>query len=312
MATPAGIAVVGCLVLLSTFSWSVMISKLFMLRKMRKQSEHFLAMFRGQQHPLELYELGNRFPYAPPSHVYRMACGELSHFLSKALERQGGEVTRFPLAPKVSPSQMEAINASIDRAVGEATVRIEDKTTILATAVSGAPFLGLLGTVWGVMDTFSAVAQDSGVASLQSMAPGVSSALVTTVVGLLVAIPAMFGYNFIVNRIRVMTVRLDNFAAELQTVITKQFLADDLHAKMFAEASSYAIADEKIEPADGGMEEDDDLAPEEETGSIGRESGFRTGEKAAGVGGLGATASSHPKPVPRPEPLPVSEDPSES
>ncbi len=258
MATPAGIVIVGCLVLLSTFSWSVMLSKLFMLRKMRKQSEHFLGMFRGQQHPLELYELGNRFPYAPPSHVYRMACTELSYFLSKALERHGGQVTGFPLEPKVSPSQMEAVNAAIDRAVGEATVRIEDKTTILATAVSGAPFLGLLGTVWGVMDTFSAVARDSGVASLQSMAPGVSAALVTTVVGLLVAIPAMFGYNFIVNRIRVMTVRLDNFAAELQSVLTKRFLADHLHAKMYADAASYSIADEEEENDDDDDHDRDD------------------------------------------------------
>lgn len=264
MATPAGIVIVGCLVLLSTFSWSVMISKMFMLRKMRKQSEHFLSMFRGQQHPLELYELGNRFPYAPPSHVYRMACAELSYFLSRALERHGGQVTRFPLVPRVSAAQMEAVNAAIDRGIGEATVRIEDKTTILATAVSGAPFLGLLGTVWGVMDTFSAVARDSGVASLQSMAPGVSSALVTTVVGLLVAIPAMFGYNFIVNRIRVMSIRLDNFTAELQSVLTKRFLADDLGVSPGPGGSaSYSIADEEEENEEVGRGQESD---QEDTG----------------------------------------------
>lgn len=228
MATPVGMGIVVCLVLLSTFSWSVMIAKLFQLRKMRKQTEHFLQMFRGQQNPLELFEMGNRFPFAPHAHVYRMACAEVSHFISEAMKGQGadGQVTAFHLEPKVSSSQMEAVNASIDRAVGEATVRIEDKTTILATAVSGAPFIGLLGTVWGVMDVFSGVARDSSGASLQTIAPGVSSALVTTVVGLLVAIPAMFGYNFIVNRIRVMTVRLDNFASELQSVLTKRFLAE--------------------------------------------------------------------------------------
>ena len=226
MATPAGIAIVGCLALLSTFSWSVMFSKLFQLRKMRKQTEHFLVMFRGQQNPLELFEMGNQFPFAPQAHVYRMACAEVSYFLSAAMTRQDGQVTEYSLEPKISSAQMEAVNASIDRAVGEATIRIEDKTTILATAVSGAPFIGLLGTVWGVMDVFSGVARDSGGASLQTIAPGVSSALVTTVVGLLVAIPAMFGYNFIVNRIRVMTVRLDNFASELQTVLTKRFLAE--------------------------------------------------------------------------------------
>jgi biopolymer transport protein ExbB/TolQ len=85
---------------------------------------------------------------------------------------------------------------------------------LLATAVSGAPFLGLLGTVWGVMDTFSGVAM-AGSANLQAMAPGVSGALITTVTGLLVAIPAMFGYNFLVTSIRSLIVQNDNFAAEV-------------------------------------------------------------------------------------------------
>ncbi len=260
MASPAGVVVVVCLALLSTFSWSVMISKLWMLRKMRKQSDHFLDMFRGQQHPLEIYEMGNRFPFAPQAHVYRLACRELWGYLSDSMEREGAEVKRFNPSPKISTAQMEAVNAAMDRAVGEATVRIEDKTTILATAVSGAPFLGLLGTVWGVMDTFTAVARDTGVASLQSMAPGVSSALVTTVVGLLVAIPAMFGYNFIVNRIRVMIVRLDNFAAELQCVLARRFLADPT-LTLVEEGSlvdhSYAIEDEEEPPlVDEGVDPD--------------------------------------------------------
>ena len=104
----------------------------------------------------------------------------------------------------------------MDRAVAGATGRLESQMTVLATAVSGAPFLGLLGTVWGVMDTFSGVASSAGVASLKTMAPGVSAALVTTVVALLVAIPAMFGYNYLVNRIRSMIMGLDNYAAELR------------------------------------------------------------------------------------------------
>ena len=102
------------------------------------------------------------------------------------------------------------------------------------------------------MDTFSAVARDSGVASLQSMAPGVSSALVTTVVGLLVAIPAMFGYNFIVNRIRVMTIRLDNYASELQSVLTKRFLGDGSLSivRPRADEGSYAVGGEEESRAD--------------------------------------------------------------
>jgi len=89
--------------------------------------------------------------------------------------------------------------------------------------VSGAPFLGLLGTVWGVMDTFTGVAE-AGSASLAAMAPGVSGALITTVTALCVAIPAMFGYNFLVTSIRAMAVEMDNFAAELASEFEHKYV----------------------------------------------------------------------------------------
>jgi biopolymer transport protein ExbB/TolQ len=95
---------------------------------------------------------------------------------------------------------------------------------ILATAVSGAPFIGLLGTVWGVMETFADVAK-AGSASLAAMAPGVSAALITTVTGLLVAIPAMFGYNYLVTTVRGMIVGLDNFAAELTSAFEHRYVS---------------------------------------------------------------------------------------
>ena len=95
---------------------------------------------------------------------------------------------------------------------------------VLATAVSGAPFLGLLGTVWGVMDTFSGVAAAEGAASLKTMAPGVSAALLTTVVALLVAIPAMFGYNYLVNRIRALVGQIDSFRNELRTAFERWYV----------------------------------------------------------------------------------------
>jgi biopolymer transport protein ExbB/TolQ len=110
----------------------------------------------------------------------------------------------------------------MERAVGEESLRLESNLIILATAVSGAPFLGLLGTVWGVMDAFSGIAQ-AGQASLAAMAPGVSGALITTVVGLLVAIPAMFGYNFLTTYTRSFIVETENFAAECAAVFEHRF-----------------------------------------------------------------------------------------
>ena len=86
--------------------------------------------------------------------------------------------------------------------------------------------MGLLGTVWGVMDTFSGIAK-AGRADLAAMAPGVAAALITTVAGLLVAIPSMFGYNYLVHSLRVLTVELDNFAQTLASRLETEFLPDD-------------------------------------------------------------------------------------
>ena len=116
---------------------------------------------------------------------------------------------------------MGAVHAAMERAVGETALKLESQMILLATAVSGAPFLGLLGTVWGVMDTFTDVAI-AGSPNLATMAPGVSGALITTVMSLCVAIPAMFGYNFLVTSIRGIIVEMDNFAAELASRVRAQ------------------------------------------------------------------------------------------
>src|SRR4029077_10919071 len=146
--------------------------------------------------------------------VYRAGCQELAFHLLGSAEVDETFRARLGVADKITPAQMNAVRAAMERAVGETALELESQMILLATAVSGAPFLGLLGTVWGVMDTFSGVAM-AGSANLQAMAPGVSGALITTVTGLLVAIPAMFGYNFLVTSIRSLIVQNDNFAAEV-------------------------------------------------------------------------------------------------
>jgi biopolymer transport protein ExbB/TolQ len=126
----------------------------------------------------------------------------------------------------VSLKAMEHIKRTLESAVAREALVLESGIILLALAVSGAPFLGLLGTVWGVMDTFAGVAQ-AGKADLAAMAPGVAAALVTTVAGLLVAIPSMFGYNWLVHHLRVQTVELDNFAQELASKLETELLKDE-------------------------------------------------------------------------------------
>lgn len=221
--TIEGKVIILLLFLGSIFSWSVMVTKLRYLRFARIQSERFSALFHRDREPLRLFENGVSYDGAPLYEIYRAGCEELCFQMLGSTEVDETFRARVETAPKISPAQMRAISAAMERAVGESALRLESHMNILSMAVSGAPFLGLLGTVWGVMDAFSGIAM-AGNANLSAMAPGVSGALVTTVIGLLVAIPAMFGYNFLVASVRSMIVQSDNFAAELASSFEHRFV----------------------------------------------------------------------------------------
>lgn len=131
-----------------------------------------------------------------------------------------------PPQMQISIKTIEHIKRNMERSVSEESLRLESGLIMLAIAVSGSPFLGLLGTVWGVMSAFSYVAVAQS-ADLATMAPGVAGALIATVGGLLVAIPSMFGYNWLVHNLRVFTVEMDNFSQDLTSKIETEFLFED-------------------------------------------------------------------------------------
>ena len=167
-----------------------------------------------------------RFEGAPAYQVYEAGCKELVYQLTGSMEVDETLAQRLEGVKAITPAQMRMVAVAMERAVGESALKLESQMIVLATAVSGAPFVGLLGTVWGVMETFAGVAQAQS-ASLAVMAPGVAGALITTVTGLLVAIPAMFGYNYLVTTVRGMIVELDNFGAELTSAFEHQYVAHE-------------------------------------------------------------------------------------
>ncbi|MFT4549062.1 MAG: biopolymer transport protein TolQ [Pseudoalteromonas tetraodonis] len=235
-----GVVVCAVLALLSCFSWAVMVSKFRLVARASRRDRRFLQAYREERDPLNLYEKGELVQGSPISGVYQAGARELTFHLTGSSETDDNFRDRVEAAEQLRPSQLDAVSNAMDRAVSGATGRLEAQMTVLATAVSGAPFLGLLGTVWGVMDTFSAVASSAGVASLKTMAPGVSAALVTTVVALLVAIPAMFGYNFLVNRIRTMVMGMDNYAAELRLDFERWYVDHAVEMRAVAAAAAAA------------------------------------------------------------------------
>lgn len=215
---PEAKVIIVCLLLFSIMAWSVMISKALQMRRARKLNQYFMEAFRSQKRVLDLFDRRVQAEGCPLFVVYQAGCAELD----ARLRGSDGEGRRRHLSLK----GMEHVKRVLENAVAQEALKLESGLILLAIAVSGAPFLGLLGTVWGVMSTFAGVAQQ-GVATLTAMAPGVSAALSTTVAGLLVAIPSMFGYNWLVHHLRVLTVELDNFAQELVSRMETEYMAED-------------------------------------------------------------------------------------
>jgi biopolymer transport protein TolQ len=217
-ATPEGKAVIACLVVFSVIAWSVMTSKAMQMRRARRLNYYFNEEFRSQKSVLELFDRKLQVDGCPLYEVYRVGCTQLD----ARLRGPGGERRR----QRVTLKNMEHVKRAVENVVAQESLKLESGLIFLAIASGGAPFLGLLGTVWGVMSTFAGIAQQ-GSATMAAMAPGVSAALITTVAGLLVAIPSMFGYNWLVHNLRVFTVGLDNFAQELVSKMESEFLEEE-------------------------------------------------------------------------------------
>jgi len=217
-ATPEGKAIIVCLGLFSVLAWSVMISKALQMRRARTLNHYFTAEFRNQKAVLDLFDRRIQAEGCPLFAVYQAGSQELD----SRLRSESGEGRKRRLSLK----GMEHVKRTLENAVAQESLKLESGLILLAIAVSGAPFLGLLGTVWGVMSTFGHIAQQ-GSATMAAMAPGVAAALITTVAGLLVAIPSMFGYNWLVHTLRTLTVQLDNFAQELVSKMETEYLQED-------------------------------------------------------------------------------------
>lgn len=220
-ATSEAKVIIILLMVFSIFAWSVMASKSVQIRRARRLNHYFEAEFRGQQSVLSIYDRRLQVAGCPLFAVYLEGCTDLEAHLRTS---EGGRKQYSTL------KALEHVKRTMEGAVAREALRLESGLVLLAVAVSGAPFLGLLGTVWGVMDAFGAVAisAQAGVRpDIGIMAPGVSAALSTTVAGLLVAIPSMFGYNWLVHSLRVNTVELDNFAQTLASRMETEFLKDE-------------------------------------------------------------------------------------
>ena len=193
----AGQIIVLFLIVFSLLAWTVMVGKYLDLSRMRELNLDFEKRLAQSESLIKLDPQLRQFARGPYANLMRDALSAYFRAYSRSISKEG---------------RIGHVENALQRAVADATMVYESKMVLLGSIVSGAPFLGLLGTVWGVMDAFGSMAIKSS-ATIQMLAPGVSGALLTTVAGLLVAIPSVFGYNFLLTQTKMMITELENYAS---------------------------------------------------------------------------------------------------
>jgi biopolymer transport protein TolQ len=187
------------LFIFSILSWSVILSKWGSLKRARVQSGRFLRAFRKAQRLQDVAAVSEQFKPSPLVPVFENAYDEY--------RRQGD-------------ANITAVHRAAQIASSEELTRLERRLPLLATTGAVTPFIGLFGTVWGIIDAFQGLG-DAGAATLRAVAPGISEALITTAAGLFTAIPAVIAYNHYVHSLKEFAARMDDFSLELLNLIER-------------------------------------------------------------------------------------------
>ena len=211
-----GWAVAGVLVILSLGSWAIMIGKFFHFRKASRQSEEFLDRFRGSQRFSEVNSAASQLPASPLVGIFQAGYVEIDAQVKLARQSAGGEGGGYRMR------SLQGLERSLRRAAGAEVALLARNSGFLATTAAASPFIGLFGTVWGIMIAFQDIGV-SGSTSLVAVAPGIAEALINTALGLGAAIPALMGYNFFSNRVREFRHDMEDFVLEMLNLAERNF-----------------------------------------------------------------------------------------
>ena len=208
--SPVTRLVLVVLLIFSIWSWGIILSKALLLRKVRKNSEVFWRIFRKGQNLSEVRTACETLRFTPLVPVFDVGA-DMIHPPSGATRTQGN------VALKTAGTSLATFQRTLQRAASAQLTELERRMTFLATTASVAPFVGLFGTVWGVMTSFAGLA-NSNVATLRAVAPGIADALIATAFGLFAAIPAVIAYNQFVYQIRNLGGELDDLQLEMLSI----------------------------------------------------------------------------------------------
>jgi len=216
---PVAKAVLATLFLFSIVSWAITFYKLVEFRKARTQTGNFLDVFRKSSKFSEVQAVCRTLTDSPLVGMFQAGYAEIT-----AQVRPAASTEAKPAAPAARPTlkSLDAVDRALLRASSIELGRLERKVGFLATTASISPFIGLFGTVWGIMTAFQSIGQ-TGSSNLAVVAPGIAEALIATAAGLFAAIPAVYAYNHFTHDVKVFASEMDDFALEFLNICERNF-----------------------------------------------------------------------------------------
>lgn len=223
MVLGAGIIVKLVLIILLVFSvlsWAIIIYKYRILKKMEKESDAFLKFFWQKKQFAAIFAAAANYKFTPLARLFAAGYNNLLHTMTHKKEN-----TQFSIGEtdsiQLGISETDSIQRVLKKAMSNEIHKAEKAVSFLATTGNTAPFIGLFGTVWGIMDSFIGIGA-RGSASLAVVAPGISESLIATAMGLVAAIPAVIAYNYFVSRINRLAVEMENFAGDFFNIVERE------------------------------------------------------------------------------------------
>ena len=216
---PAAKLVLIILLAFSVVSWGIILHKLWYLRRVGRQTSSFREVFRRSTKFSEVQAVCRTFEQSPLVGIFQAGYAELNTQLKQAAQDMGSPGTA-PGRPTLK--SLPAVDRALLRAASVEVSKLERRLPLLATTASITPFIGLFGTVWGIMTSFQRIAS-VGSTSLGVVAPGIAEALIATAAGLFAAIPAVYFYNHFVAAVKELTAAMDDFALEFLNIVERNF-----------------------------------------------------------------------------------------
>lgn len=215
------------LLIFSITSWAIMLNKFFVYRSARNEDSKFLEVFSKTENLTQIYDFAKakELRLSPLARLFLTGYGELYLFQERAKDnRKKHGKAPLPSGEKLTERDIKGISLALNKAINREVARFSRRLEFLATTGSTTPFIGLFGTVWGIMHSFRSIGVQ-GTASIGGVAPGIAEALIATAAGLVAAIPAVIFFNYLNNKVFLLTSTMDDFCQDFVYLAEKKLYA---------------------------------------------------------------------------------------